>query len=130
MVVMPVLGRGDQDRVDVLAVKQNAVVTATLSLRSGNLQPGVQVHVIYVTDGAPLGTQILEILPVPATHAASTDDAHYDALIRAKDLSAECGVGQYAQSYCRRASHESSSCHSVTVHSKPPRNAIRRSTTT
>ena len=112
MVVMPVLGRGDQDRVDVLAVKQNAVVTATLSLRSGNLQPGVQVHVIYVTDGAPLGTQILEILHVPATHAASADNTHYDALIRAKDVGAECGVGQHAQSHGRRAAHKSSSCDS------------------
>ena len=74
---MPVIGRGHDHGVDVLALQQIAVVAVNVGLGAGDLGGVFQVPVVGVADGrevdlAAVGTA-LDVVQVAAAHAA---DAH------------------------------------------------------
>jgi len=110
--VVPVLGRGDEDRVEVLAVEELPIVGVPFGLRPGNLETQLEIHPIDVAHGAPLRPQGLEVVHVAAAHAACADDPHHDPVVRSEHLGAERGVRKYAQPH-RAAAHEFSPRHTV-----------------
>src|SRR2546426_12838406 len=85
---MPVVGRGNEHRVDIFAVEQLAIVHVTVAL-ADTLCPRDPAFV-HIADGQHLDVILDATLDqaanMPGAHAADADDAHVDAVVGAKHL--------------------------------------------
>jgi hypothetical protein len=95
---VPVVGRGDDHRVDVLVVEQVAEIPVRRGLPAGQLHALVQVGLVDVADGHRLDLGAgQEVLPQRLPLVAAADDADADALAGSRDAAARQGRGRAGQ---------------------------------
>ena len=83
---VPVVGRGDDDGVEVLAVEQLAEVGVGIGLAAGLLAGGEQVGLVDVADGGDLAIVVRqEGVEQLVAAIADADEAEADALVGAED---------------------------------------------
>src|SRR2546425_1080036 len=120
MIVVPVLGGGDEHGVNIFPFEQLSVVRVAFRLRPRDLEPGFQIHFVNVTDRTPLGPEIFEVFHMATAHAARADDAQNDAVIRPERFCTERRMGEHAEPDRCRAPEKSSPADSVACHGEPP----------
>ena len=78
---VPVVGRGDHDRVDVFAVEHAAKIAVGLGRSAGRRLRAGEVGLVDVADGRDLDLwKLLECVEQTGAHAADADKAQHDLL--------------------------------------------------
>ena len=81
---VPVVRRGHNHRVDVLAIKNLPIVFVRFRLAVGGLRGCVQIRLVDVAYGGNLGVGLLgKIFQVPHAHAAGANHANPDPVVGA-----------------------------------------------